>query len=112
MRTLLVGTVSQGAFWEETDLRNPELGTGEVGADQAAEVGLPARFRVTDAGRSRCWQKTNGLYVCFLDSLSLSSVSFAAIELKSANSCAPVETTGRGVVLVGVPERTIILRIN
>ncbi len=45
-------------------------------------------------------------------SFHLSSVSIAAIELKSANSRAPVEATGCGVVLVGVPERTIILRIN
>ncbi len=47
-----------------------------------------------------------------LQSLSSSSVSFAAIELKSPDSCAPVEATGRGVVLVGVPESTIILWVN
>jgi len=44
--------------------------------------------------------------------LSLSSVSMATIELKSANSCAPVEAAGRGVVLIGIPERTVIYRIN
>jgi hypothetical protein len=44
--------------------------------------------------------------------LSLFSVSIAAIELKGAYSRAPVEATGRGVVLVGVPERTIIFWIN
>jgi len=44
--------------------------------------------------------------------LALSCVTFAAIELKSGDSCVPVEATGGGVIFVGVPERAIIHRIN